>query len=72
MARNGVWELEHLLIRYCGTSASSKGVREFVERDLVEFAKKNPQIQFKTEIKGGFPCVYGKYSKLHKLCQLNI
>lgn len=36
-------------------------MREFVEKDLAAFAARNPQISFRTEIRGGHPCVYGKY-----------
>lgn len=61
MARNGVWELERLVLRYCPTSGSSKGAREFVETGLIPFAKKNPQIQIKTAIRSGHPHIYGKY-----------
>ncbi|CAN8070352.1 unnamed protein product [Agarophyton chilense] len=61
MARNGVWELREVLLRYCANSGSSRGVRDFVEHGLVSFARKNPHIQFQTEIKGGHPCVFCKY-----------
>lgn len=63
MARNGVWELKDILLRYCPNGGSSRGVRDFVERDLLSFAGKNPQVQFKTKIQGGHPCVYGSYGK---------
>lgn len=63
MARNGVWELRNVLLRYCATGGSSRGVREYVESGLVQFAERNPHIEIRTEIKSGHPCVYGDYSK---------
>lgn len=63
MARNGVWELRNVLLRYCATGGSSRGVREYVEDGLAQFAKKNPQIEFSTQIKSGHPCVFAEYSK---------
>lgn len=50
-------------LRYCATGGSSRGVREFVEQSLIPFAKRNPQIEIRTEIKSGHPCIYGDYSK---------
>lgn len=67
MARNGIWELREVLLRYCASSGSSRGVREFVEHDLISFAAKNSQIQFQTKIQGGHPCVYAKYGKSESL-----
>lgn len=62
MARRGVWELNEVILRYCAHGGSSGGVRQFVEKNLAGFAAHNPQISFKTTIRGGHPCVYGKYS----------
>lgn len=62
MARRGVWELNEVIVRYCASSGSSRGIREFVAKDLADFAERNPQITLKTEICGGHPCVFGKYS----------
>ncbi|KAI0559136.1 hypothetical protein FGB62_166g054 [Gracilaria domingensis] len=41
MARNGVWELREVLVRYCANSGSSRGVREFVEHgeDIPAFSE---------------------------------
>lgn len=64
MARNGVWELREVVLRYCASSGSSRGVREFVEHDLISFASKNPQVEFQTKIQGGHPCVFAKYGRL--------
>lgn len=63
MARNGVWELRNVLLRYCATGGSSRGVREYVENGLAQFAEKNSQIEFSTQIKPGHPCVFADYSK---------
>lgn len=62
MALRGVWQLRELAIRY-SMGGSSQGVREFVENGLVEFARKNPQINITTQIESGHPNVHGKYSK---------
>ena len=63
MARRGVWELRQLLLRYSLDGGSSRGVREYVENDLISFAKKNPQISIQTELKSGHPAVFANYSK---------
>jgi len=46
MCSRGVWQLRGLMISYCRWGGSSRGVREFLERDFVQFAEANPQIQF--------------------------
>lgn len=62
-----MWELREVLLRYSPSAGSSRGVREFVETGLLtEFARNNPQVQFKTQLHGGHPCVYGHYSKSAK------
>ena len=35
-------QLMRITIKFCKESPTSKGVREFIERDIVEFAKQNP------------------------------
>ena len=64
MARNGVWELKELLLRYSVNSGSSRGVKEFVEKDLINFARQNPQIKVTTFLRSaGHPQVFAAYSK---------
>jgi hypothetical protein len=61
MARRGVWELQEILLRYSRTGGSSRGVREFVEHDLVGFARDNPQIKIETSFRNSHPFVVGSY-----------
>ena len=35
-------QLMRITIKFCKESPTSQGVREFIERDIVEFAKQNP------------------------------
>lgn len=63
MARNGVWELERLVVKYSPTAGSSVGVRDFVEKGLVKFAQENPHIRIKTKLQTGHPHIVGSYSK---------
>ena len=35
-------QLMRITIKFCKESPKSQGVREFIEKDIVEFAKKNP------------------------------
>jgi Mitochondrial ribosomal protein L51 / S25 / CI-B8 domain. len=66
MCVRGVWQLKKLHLQFCdhggkdldpsynNSLGSSKGVREFLESDLLkEFVKKNPQIEFKFLLKRG-------------------
>ncbi len=62
MARRGVWELRELFVKYSLDGGSSRGVREFVEEKLINFAKKNPQISIETSLRSGHPTVHAKYS----------
>lgn len=64
MARRGVWELRNLTIRYSSAGGSSRGVREYVEKDLLGFAKKNPQISIETILQSGHPAVCADYGKM--------
>jgi large subunit ribosomal protein L43 len=68
MARRGVWELKELLLRYSRTGGSSRGVREFVEHDLVNFARENPQINIQTSFRNSHPFVVGEYGAFDR-CQ---
>ena len=64
MSRNGVWQLKQLTLRYCPFSGSSRGVRTFVEGEMMEkFTRENAQLQMQTmERRGRHPfleAVYG-------------
>lgn len=61
MARRGVFELNEVILKYSRDGGSSRGVREFVERDLVPFARRNPQIVIRTTFCNGHPFVVGRY-----------
>lgn len=65
-----MWELKDVLLRYCAIGGSSRGVRGFVEKDLLPFAGRNPQLEMKTKIQGGHPCVFATYSKLKRFSLL--
>ena len=68
MARNGIWELKELLLRYSPAAGNTRGVLEFVENDLINFAKANPQIKIATHVrKFGNPNVFASYSKFFYL-----
>jgi large subunit ribosomal protein L43 len=51
MAVRGVPQLKQLLIRYSDLDGSSKGIREWMKNNLIEFAKLNPHITIRTELK---------------------
>lgn len=64
MARNGVWELKEMLLRYSPNSGSSRGTVEFVEKDLLNFARANPQIKIATYVRrAGHPQVFASYGE---------
>ncbi|KFM25659.1 N-acetyltransferase eso1 [Auxenochlorella protothecoides] len=44
MARQGVWQLQKLILNYCEFSGSSRGARVFVEKLWPEFTAGNPQL----------------------------
>eukprot|EP01138_Halocafeteria_seosinensis_P007235 gb/GECG01007398.1/.p1 GENE.gb/GECG01007398.1/~~gb/GECG01007398.1/.p1 ORF type:complete len:127 (+),score=13.79 gb/GECG01007398.1/:1-381(+) len=62
MCSRGVWQLEHLLVRYCKHSGSSQGIRQYIGNGLVEFARENPQVKIETEnASNKHPLVKGQY-----------
>ena len=62
MCSRGVWQLRSLMLQYCDTSGSSAGVRDFLERFLVPFAKANPQMQIAVNTRSWkHPVVKGWY-----------
>jgi large subunit ribosomal protein L43 len=62
MAKRGVWALRQLTLHYCKNGGSSRGVREYIETGLVDFARQNPQIECRTVVRNGrHPYVQGLY-----------
>mmetsp|Transcript_107814 Transcript_107814/g.211251 ORF Transcript_107814/g.211251 Transcript_107814/m.211251 type:complete len:132 (+) Transcript_107814:78-473(+) len=62
MSLKGVRQMKELVIRYSDYDGSSKGVREWMRANLVDFAKKNPDLQVTTVLKRCVhPFVRGNY-----------
>jgi large subunit ribosomal protein L43 len=62
MALNGVRQMKELVIRYSDYDGSSKGIREWLRTTVVNFAKHNPELVIKTELKRNVhPYVRGVY-----------
>eukprot|EP00180_Rhodochaete_pulchella_P004396 Plantae.Rhodophyta-Rhodochaete_pulchella.ctg8277.p2 GENE.Plantae.Rhodophyta-Rhodochaete_pulchella.ctg8277~~Plantae.Rhodophyta-Rhodochaete_pulchella.ctg8277.p2 ORF type:complete len:175 (+),score=21.26 Plantae.Rhodophyta-Rhodochaete_pulchella.ctg8277:80-604(+) len=61
MARAGRWELKEVLLRYSLNAGSSRGVRDFVNEGLVLFARDNPQLVVRTQLRESHPFVDGRY-----------
>jgi hypothetical protein len=62
MALNGVRQMKELVIRYSDYDGSSKGIREWLRTTVVSFAKHNPELVIKTELKRNVhPYVRGVY-----------
>lgn len=51
MSLKGVKQLKELVVRYSDYDGSSRGVREWIRRELVQFARENPEIEIRTELK---------------------
>ena len=54
MSLRGVRQLKELIIRYSDYDGSSKGIREWMRLNLINFANRNPEINIKTEKKKSF------------------
>lgn len=39
-----IGQLQRITLKFCKNNGSSKGVRDFIENDLVDFAKTNPSV----------------------------
>jgi len=39
-----VCQMQRLIIKFCKTNGASKGVRQFIENDIVDFARNNPGV----------------------------
>ncbi|XP_023952064.1 39S ribosomal protein L43, mitochondrial [Bicyclus anynana] len=37
-------QLQRIVLKFCKTHGGSRGIRDFIEQDLVEFAKQNPSV----------------------------
>jgi large subunit ribosomal protein L43 len=62
MSLRGVRQLKELLIRYSDIDGSSRGVREWIQKDVVAFAQANPSVTIRTEKKRNVhPFVRGMY-----------
>ena len=57
-----VCQLQRLTFRFCKHSSHSKFVRDFVEKDLTEFAEKNPGVVCYLEpVKNEMPVLHAEY-----------
>ena len=62
MARNGVWQLKRLSLRYCPFSGSSAGVRDFVSEMFEGFRMENAHLDTRAEERRGrHPFLEGEY-----------
>jgi hypothetical protein len=62
MSLRGVKQLKELVIRYSDYDGSSRGIREWMGNNLLNFAKQNANLQIKTELKRAkHPLLIGQY-----------
>ncbi|KAL6771104.1 MRPL43 [Auxenochlorella protothecoides x Auxenochlorella symbiontica] len=62
MARQGVWQLQKLVLNYCEFSGSSRGARVFVEKLWPEFTAGNPQLDATLHVhRGRHPNLTAQY-----------
>ncbi|CAM9162107.1 unnamed protein product [Hapterophycus canaliculatus] len=62
MATRGVFQLRKLTLKYCDHSGSSKGAREFIRHQIVDFANSTPAAEVATELRPGqHPYLLGDY-----------
>ena len=48
MSRNGVKQLKDVVIRYSDYDGSSRGIRAWMQQDLIQFARSNPDVTITT------------------------
>lgn len=51
MSLKGVRQLKELVVRYSDLDGSSRGMREWIKRDLIPLASANPELILRTEVK---------------------
>jgi large subunit ribosomal protein L43 len=51
MSLRGVRQCQKLLIRYSDRDGSSRGIRDWMRENLVDFAKSNPALKVETQLK---------------------
>lgn len=60
-----VCQLQRITFKFCKEHPSSRGIREFIENDLVDFARKNPGIVVYLQPKRHRkPKLFAEYCKL--------
>lgn len=63
MSLRGVRQLKELVIRYSDLDGSSRGVRSWMQQNLVKFAAANPTMIISTDKKRSkHPCITGRYA----------
>lgn len=62
MSLRGVRQLKELSIRYSDLDGSSRGIRAWMQENLVKFAATNPELLVSTEKRRNrHPCLTGRY-----------
>ncbi len=62
MSLRGVRQLKELIIRYSDRDGSSRGVRAWMQKNLVQFAEANPSMSITTDKRRNkHPCITGLY-----------
>mmetsp|Transcript_15697 Transcript_15697/g.15834 ORF Transcript_15697/g.15834 Transcript_15697/m.15834 type:complete len:135 (+) Transcript_15697:54-458(+) len=75
MSVKGIRQLKQLMIRYSDYDGSSKGIREWMQTRLVDFATQNPSLMIRTEVKRAVhPFLRGIYVNDNKktICVKNL
>jgi large subunit ribosomal protein L43 len=69
MATRGVPQLQRIMIRYCDWGGSSSGMRDFIGRELVGFARTVPQCEIVTEVRRNrHPMIKADYCESNSVC----
>ncbi|KAK9471506.1 mitochondrial 54S ribosomal protein mL43 [Dipodascopsis tothii] len=65
VSRNGVGsfiqQCKRVTFQYCNNGASSRGMREYLNKSLQEFAAANKNVEVKVQVKAGHPIIRGEY-----------
>ncbi|EDO49536.1 predicted protein [Nematostella vectensis] len=57
-----VCQLQRLTLNYCRAGGSSRGIREYIDSEVLNFAKQNPEVAFYVrERNGKHPRIVAKY-----------